>query len=266
MSARDRLRAVLKRAAADGTLDRQLQGFDEPAAGAALMLDHVERTMLARKLVFEFDDGARFACIAFGRRLIRFAAPVPASLDAKLSALLDGSPLSPQDAEATAALLFAVCANRSALTARAETPEVRPGPTETGLAASAVRRFLDLPDGAAGPAHDEDTLQALFAALKPDLRAALTLAEDALTVETGAEDAVSGLSGWALDMLDRVLSPDFPLAHGLQTQGVLLFGAVAGADCHRLIAGSRGRLLIAEVNGTDEAATLAAWHAITDRR
>lgn len=266
MSARDRLRAVLRRAATDGAIHRQQEPFADPSAGAALMLEHIERTMLARKLVFEFDDGARFGCIASGRRLIRFAAPVPAALGRDLSRLIDGSQLTAQDAEAAAALLRAVCDGRSALTVRPETPEVRPGPTETGLAPAAVRGALPLPESPPDTARDADLLQALLADLGPGLRAALSLAGDEdLTVETGGQEAVSGLSTWAADTLDRVLSPDFPLAQSLQTRGILVFGAPQGADCHRLIAGSGGQLLIAEVDGPDDAATLAAWRRLAAR-
>lgn len=257
-----KLKAILRRTAADGAFAARKEGFAGAEDGVARLLGHVDRAVLGRRLVFEFDNGARLVAEASGRRLIRLMPPAPAGLGADQAALFTGEEIRKDQVGALAAALLGLCEGRSGFRLTAEPLGDEVDPTEGGVTPAALLDALGLPSAPAEPDTVQDQVDGLFAALDPRLICAMSIdGEDAVLVR-GEGDAAARLTDWASRMMDRLLAPDFPLAAALETDGIMVFGLPEAAGCHLVVAGRLGQIFVASVEGTDPSATLEAWRAI----
>ena len=118
-----------------------------------------------------------------------------------------------------------------------------------------IAAFLDRVDRA-GPAPDggdDFRLRSLRAAI-----GLLIDGEEVTPIRGEGEDA-DRISPWAVDAVERLLAPDFPLAMALETDGIMAFGLKGSTERHLVVAGRLGRLLVGVVSGADPAETLVRW-------
>ena len=65
------VKSILRRTATDGTEVPTGFAYESARQGVGHVLSQIENQVLAQRMVFDFDDGTRLACIASGRRLVR---------------------------------------------------------------------------------------------------------------------------------------------------------------------------------------------------
>ena len=254
MTGPGQIKAALRRAARDGPARDRASAFDRPEDGAAIILGHVDATVLPRRLVFDLDSGGRLACLAASRRLIRLLPPLPPGLGDAFEGNL------PADAAATGRALADLCREARRVTLSEDVATAEEEVTGTGLAPAAIAATLDRTLDRRAP--DADPLDALAAALAPDLTCAFTLLEEEVEVLCGDGAAVTALSDFAGDLLGRLLDPGFPLAATLETDGLVIVALGGDADSHVAVAGHLGRYLVAVLDRGDPTPTLAAWRAL----
>lgn len=259
MSDLARLKAALRRTAEDGLAPRGAEVFDRPEDGAAIILGHVDRSMLGRRLGFRFDDGTGFDCEASGRRLIRLLPPEPPGLEPAGAALFDGAELRPEQGDLLAATLVTLCGGRTSLRMSSEPLGDAADPSQGGIDTSGLFERLgqapaDLAQGAEG-----GDLDALVAEIGGDLLSGLLIDGEEVTPIRGDGEDADRISPWAVDAVERLLAPDFPLAMALETDGIMAFGLKGSTERHLVVAGRLGRLLVGVVSGADPAETLVRW-------
>lgn len=251
-----KLKATLRRAAADGVGQAQLHDIAGPDEGAAIILDAVDATLLPRRLTVTASGGEVLIVEAAARRLQRIAAPVPEAMSVEA-----GAELKPDDAAMLAAGLAAFCKGQETLEISAQ-PMTDPGdPAESGVAPMALRANLALP--APAPPVDPEAdlnMEPFIAALGESCHAALWIQDEEVSLLAGPPARAGALSQWAAPMLERLLAPEFPLSAGLETDGIIVFVLPEVAGRHAVIAGRLGAYFVAEMEGADPARTLNLWH------
>lgn len=256
MSDLAKLKSVLQQAAADGIQPPRPMPFSAPELGAALILDAVDGALLGRRITVEAGpSGAVLIIDAVGRRLQRVVAPVPDQF-----AISAHAELKPDDASALAAGLMAFCEGRGELTLSTQPVTHGGDPAEGGISTARVRQELGLEDVSDGAGDMADlNMEALIAGLTPTCNAALWIQGEDVSLVIGDQARVKELSEWVAPMLERLLSPEFPLSASLETDGVMVFMLPETVGNHLVIAGRLGAYLVAEMKGSDPDATLSIW-------
>jgi hypothetical protein len=262
MSDFDRLKAMLRRSARDGTAPPGRVGYATGPAGVAHMLEQVDTAVLGQRLGFEFDDGSRLVCETSGRRLVRLLAPAPPGLSAEQAALFDRDELAADDLRGLADLLFGLCERGSGVAMTAEPLGDEIDPAHGGVAPAAIAEAAGLPGAALFEPGAGASQEAFLDALRPSLQAVVLVEGEEASLIHGEGDEAAFLVDWVDSSLGILLSPGFPLLGTLETNGILVFALPETAGCHLLIAGRRGSLVVATVKGGDVAATLDRWRAL----
>ncbi len=251
-----KLKATLRRAAADGVGISKARGIDGPEAGAALILDAADATLLPRRLSVVNASGETLLIEAAARRLQRAVAPLPPQVTLKA-----GDEFKSADADVLAKSLVAFCKGQASLAISTQPISDAGDPSEGGIAPGLVRQALDLPDGPAPIDPEADlNMEPFIAALGESCHAALWIQDEDVSLLAGPESRAATLSQWAAPMLERLLAPEFPLSAGLETDGIVVFVLPEASGRHAVIAGRLGAYLVAEIDGADPSRTLRLWH------
>lgn len=253
MSALSKLRATLKSVASDGVTGPQEMPFSAPELGAVLILDAVDKAVMARRITVSVGAGG-LVLEAAGRRLQRLCAPVPDHI-----AISAGAEITASNAAALAAGLMALCEGHARLNISNQPITEAGDPTQGGIPTGPIRQELGFP--AADADLEEPSLDTILSPIAEACQVALWIEGEEVTLLLGEEDRGAALSDWVAPMLERVLAPEFPLSAMLETDGIAVFALPDADGRHVFIAGRLGDLLVAEINSSDIAATLAAWKA-----
>ncbi|SPH18235.1 hypothetical protein DEA8626_01767 [Defluviimonas aquaemixtae] len=259
MSDFERLKAMLRHSAQDGTPRLGRVEYATAQAGVARVLEQVDTAVIGQQLSFEFDDGARLVCTTVGRRLVRLLPPAPPGLTAEQTALFDLDELRGEHAQGLSNLLVGLCERGAGFAMRVEPLGEGVAPASGGVEPVAIAEAAGLPGEAmfetgAGKLHET-----FLDALQASLRAAILIDGEVSSLICGEGDEAALVVDWVESSLEKLLSPGFPLLGTLETNGILVFGLPEAAGCHLLIAGRRGNLVVATVKGGDVAATVDLW-------
>lgn len=263
MGARDDAQKDLRRTASDGKLSGEWVEYGLADEALALFLQQVEQAILGRKLSVSLGDGTTFAALAAGRRLIRLLPPAPGGLSSGLAESFSSDELSAKDQDSALAALRAVFKASGRLRILAEPPPERLEVIgDTGLRASSLFEAGGLsghnPAQSAGA--ERDIVDAFVAAMELDLKAAVWIEGDETSAVHGDEAAIASLAGWATRRLERLLAPEFPMAAGLETDGIFVFVPHEGAQ--RVLLGHLGNILAAEISATSGTVALEHWRRL----
>lgn len=251
-----KLKATLRRAAADGPGLPKAQPISGPEDGAGRILEAIDATLLPRRLSVRASGGETLVIEAAARRLQRFAAPLPEGMSGEA-----GSELKGEDVAAVAEGLLAFCSGQTSLQITTQPMTDAGDPTESGIALQGLREALGLP--APPPPIDPEAdlnMEPFIASLGATCHAALWIQDEDVSLLAGPEDRAGMLSQWAAPMLERLLAPEFPLSAGLETDGICVFVLPEIAARHAVIAGRLGAYFVAEIDGADPSRTLRLWH------
>jgi len=253
-----KLKATLRRAAADGVSGSTRLAIADPQDGAARILDAVDATLLPRRISVEVEGrDAALLLEAAGRRLQRLSEPLPPGF-----ALSAGEELKAADAEAMATGLLGFCDGKAALHISSKPITDAGDPSEGGIPPDLVRAQLGLADRPAPfELEAELNMEPFIAALGAKCLAALWIQDEDVSLLAGPETRAAALSNWAAPMLEQLLAPEFPLSAGLETDGIVVFALPESKGLHAVIAGRLGAYFVAEIDGADPSETLKAWQA-----
>lgn len=263
MSEFDRVRALLGRAARDGTTPSRRVDYATAPAGLARLLVELDSAVLGQRLRFDFDNGAHLVCEVSARRLLHVPDAARRGLGPAQAMLIGRGGLAAEDAGALAGLLAALCEGATGFAVTAEPLDGTADGAGGGVDPRAIAEAAGLPapplrDAVAGAPHE-----AFLDALRPTLQAALLIEGDETSLILGGGAEADLVAGWAERSLERLLSPGFGLLGTLETNGLLVFALPAPEGRHLIVAGRRGSFLVATVKGNDVAATLDLWRACT---
>ena len=251
-----KLKAALRRTAADGVSATGSVQIATAEDGAARVLDAIDATLLPRRLSVVTGSGDTLVIEAAARRLQRVAAPVPDAM-----AISAGQELKSSDVASFAAGLLAFCQGAGALAIQPQPMTGSGDPAEGGIPPDLVRVELGLPAGPAPIDQEADlNMEPFISGLGASCRAALWIQDEDVSLLAGAEDRAAIVSQWAAPMLERLLAPEFPLSAGLETDGIVVFVLPDTEGRHAVIAGRLGAYFVAEIEGADPAPTLQLWH------
>lgn len=259
------VRDILYRAGSDGTVRGTKVPFASASQGVAAILRHMEDCVLPRRVVAEFDSGARIAFEVAERQVVELSElEMPAPLPALQSS--DGPPLSPGplkagDAPALAGLLTALCRRAASvsLTLRPSEEEAVGG----GFSLPVLWAAAGIPDRAEPDASYVPWIEAIVDHPKVNVRSAVLIDVDEAHVVAGSKDEAEALADWAVEMLDVFLAERFPLAPELETKGAVVFAPQRNGS-HILLCGLRGQFLLALVSGPDTAGSMSVWRRISE--
>lgn len=259
MSDFDRLKAMLRRSARDGTAQAGRFQYATAAAGLARMLHLFDTAVVGQSLRFDFDDGSRLVCEASGRRLVRLLAPPPPGLPAEQVALFGRDALAVDAVGALSVLFRRLCERGSGFALSAEPLGEGGGPARGGIGPAVIAEAAGLPREALSETGDGMTHEALLAALQPLVHAAMLIEGEDATLVCGEGDEGALLVDWVENSLGKLLSPGFPLLGTLETHGILVFALPGKTGRHVLVAGRCGSFLVATIEGGDVGATADLW-------
>ncbi len=257
-----KLRSVLRQASHDGVVLDGAKTFESAADGASLIAEQIGKSVLGRKLTFQFDRGEPLVCIASGRRLMHFVKPVPKHLSTH-AALFDVADLRAEHAGGVAEVLLKAVEGQTNFKVTADPREGDPDPIENGISVEEIQAALGIETRDIDEAK-ADTLAAFLEAIETRAVAALWVVDRDVTIALGADVDAADLSNKVAKTLQTTLDPKFPLAASLETDGVLTFGYGASPAEHFLIAGRIGQYLVAKISDGDEAQTLSAWRKCSE--
>lgn len=255
---------MLRRAAADGYPVRPDFRYDSARQGVALVLSQIDSQVLAREVVFDFDDGTRFACIASGRRLVRLLEPAPRNLHSNKVALFVQGEVTADDLDTVADLLVELCERGRRFEIAIGPHDAGIDPAQGGVSTGAIACLLDLYLPAKSDILPADELSALAESLEDKLIAAALVQDDEIALLKGEGAEATRILDWCDRLLAGLLSPSFPALATLESCGVVVFGLAQPADRHLIVAGRLGRFLVAALEGADVTDTLGKWRAVTD--
>lgn len=265
MSEFERVKALLGRAARDGTAPSRRVAYATAQAGLARLLEELETAVLGQRLRFDFDNGSHLVCEVSGRRLLRVPDASRRGLGAAEATLIGRDGLAAEDAGALGGLLAALCGGGTGFVVTGERSGDAAGEAGGGVDPRAIAEAAGLP---AQPTRDEGAgapHEAFLERLRPAVLAAVLVEGDEVSPILGEGAEADRLAGWLERSLGRLLSPGFALLGTLETNGILVFAQPEAARRHLLVAGRRGSFLVASVTGEDVAATLDAWRTCTSR-
>ncbi|MEM9318841.1 MAG: hypothetical protein AAGA70_07510 [Pseudomonadota bacterium] len=251
-----KLKSALKRTAADGLAGGAARPVDSVEAGIAHIIDAVDTTLMGRRITIRIGDGQELHLDAAGRRLMRFAAPVPGQVPFDPTVELKA-----EDAADVANVLRALFVPPTHVTITAKPTADAFDPTEGGLTPAKLREAAGLQPNQAHDREADLNMEPFVNGLQEKCLAALWIQEEDVALLAGEEARAAALSQWAAPMMERLLSPEFPLAAALETDGIAVFVLPDAADRHAIVAGRLGAYLVAEIAGADPSETLALWHA-----
>ncbi|MEM6609805.1 MAG: hypothetical protein AAF689_14650 [Pseudomonadota bacterium] len=252
-----KLKAALRRTAADGIAPVASVPFDAPDQGVALILDAVDRAVMGRRVTVAFNAGAALSFEAAGRRLMRFVAPLPMGVP-----LSPGEELKADDTDMVAAALLALCTAKASLTITSIPTADTLDPTEGGLDPDKLREAAGLAPPATIDTAADLNMEPFIDGLLPSCTVALWIQDEDVSLVTGDETRAAALSQWAAPMLERLLAPEFPLAAALETDGLAVFVLPKAAARHAIVAGRLGAYLVAEITGDDPSETVDLWQKL----
>lgn len=259
MSDFERVKAMLRRSAQDGTPRPGRVEYATAQAGVAGILEQVDTAVLGQQLAFEFDDGARVVCTTAGRRLVRLLPPAPPGLSAEQTALFGLDELTGEHAQALSGLFAGLCERGTGFVMRAEPLDEEVTPASGGVEPVAIAEAAGLSGEAMFETGAGKSQETFLDALQASLRAAILIEGEGSSLIRGEGDESAFVIDWVESSLDKLLSPGFPLLGTLETNGILIFALPETVGCHLLVAGRRGSLLVATVTGDDVAATVDLW-------
>lgn len=260
MSARDDIRADLQRAARDGRIRSKSQAFESVEAGLSLFLTEIEQCVLGRELTFDLSSGAQLVCLAGGRRLLRCLPPIPSGLGSDHASLFETQELGNRDLALCASALKTLFTDPGNLRISTAAPKSRIEVTaDIGLSAAALADASGIRLESAGTLNgaESDIIEAFIDALGEKIAAAVLIEGEEVVLVAGATETANDLSDWATTRLEHLLDPSFPLAAGLETDGILVFPRANGAQ--RLLIGNLGNFLAVESLSDSSTEPLALW-------
>lgn len=255
-------REMLRRTARDGLdLHAGSTGYDTARDGVTALLAVLDSQVIARELLFEFDDGTRLSCIASGRRLVRLLEPAPRNLKANKVALFMQDEIAAEDIDTLVDLLLELCERGRGFTLSTRTPSGGVDPSQGGLSIATLADALGLAMGSARAGVWTSDIAPFVERIAPLMAAGAFVSDSGIEPIAGTGDTATDVVDLARRLATGLLSPAFPLFPTLETAGIVTFGSPIGSGRHTIVAGRLGEFLVAEIAGEDVDATLSAWRA-----
>jgi hypothetical protein len=264
MSDGDRLNRTLAKlgaaSAAPGAEGRELAPGGEAGGDLlAAVLTEVDETILARRLNFHTDTGTRFACEAYGRRLLSLVQPLP---DEVTGAALSGRPLDGLEEEEIALLrrvFEELLDGATRLTVIADPlPEAR-DPALLGMAAARLAETWGLELGGGLPPDPAAALDRILDACASAAVAWMRLDENATAAEGGSEAGLAKLSTFASAGLDAFRARE--RTEGTEPRCVVLGRQDAGGAL-LVVAEAAGQTVLMLLQPAELKHMTAAWRSV----
>lgn len=266
MTSLDRVRDTLLATARTGPLlaarDRQPKG---PDGACRFLATHVDRTVLARRILMDFTDGTSLTIEARHRRVLRISQSANSSQRGDGKNTLSGRPLRSDDSATLAHDLRAHLAGRTIRRLQALDDPAIDFPDTPGVALTSL--MVEGPVADIRP-HPEELVSALTGFVdrtSADIVAACMVEGADTTAICGPADIVTAMAVWANKALDLGHAKRAGSSPALGTEYV---GSLAWSDPpnrHLLIhrtARSAGLVLI---EGSETLAFLSKWKACMQR-
>lgn len=236
MTSHARVLDILLATARIGRLDHRAEPSGDPDDTLRVLAQHVDRAVLARRMVVTLDDGTSIVLEARHRRLLRYARDAQDRMPGAADGLRDAQVLTSEDRTTIAERLRALVANRTIRRVRFIDDPKTDFPGGPGLAASTL---LD----ATEPQHDgsrcadmEDIVSAVVDATRAGVIAACVIPYDAEVIVAicGDHDSITAISDWAIQRFFQTQAEGTTRAPVLETRCVGCVGW-AGPKARQLV-------------------------------
>jgi hypothetical protein len=258
------VKSILRRTATDGTEVPTGFAYESARQGVGHVLSQIENQVLAQRMVFDFDDGTRLACISSGRRLVRLLEPAPRNLHPNKVVLFVQEEVTADDLDTVVDLLIELCERGRHFTIVTEPSDAGLDPSQGGVSTSAIAERLDLAKANDRKLASSDDLPVFIERIDESMLAGVLVQDESIAVLKGDGEEATRMIAWANRLLVGLLSPSFPGLATLESSGLIVFGLSGPAERHLLVAGRLGSFFVAAVEGRDVAASLAIWREVTE--